>query len=69
MMECPWCKQRAARIVVHGHYQCSNCTKNVDECCQGEQCDINVTSTPYIVENYPMHVKKKISFQKTPVIR
>lgn len=33
---CEWCGERGTRIEVHGHYQCSNCTKNVDECCQGE---------------------------------
>ena len=34
--QCPWCKVRAPRIEGHGHYECSKCGKNVDECCQGE---------------------------------
>jgi len=33
---CEWCGERGTRIEVHGHYQCSKCGKNVDECCQGE---------------------------------
>jgi len=35
-MFCGWCKEAIEPIEVHGHYQCTNCGKNVDECCQGE---------------------------------
>ena len=33
---CPWCMHEGQWIMVHGHYQCPNCCKNVTECCQGE---------------------------------
>ena len=35
-MFCEWCMALMEPIEVHGHYQCTNCGKNVDECCQGE---------------------------------
>ena len=33
---CPWCMFEGKWIMVHGHYQCEKCGKNVTECCQGE---------------------------------
>ena len=36
---CPWCMFEGEWIMVHGHYQCEKCGKNVTECCQGEMVD------------------------------
>ena len=33
---CPWCMFEGEWIMVHGHYQCAKCGKNVVECCNGE---------------------------------
>ena len=38
-MFCEWCLALIEPVEVHGHYQCTNCGKNVDECCQGETMD------------------------------
>ena len=35
-MVCPKCGCREPKTLVHGHYQCEHCGKNMDECCQGE---------------------------------
>jgi len=34
---CNWCNQPSVLIWVHGHFQCSVCGINVDECCRGEE--------------------------------
>lgn len=39
---CNWCCQVAVLVWVHGHYQCSVCRINVDECCRGEKPDDNI---------------------------
>jgi ribosomal protein L37AE/L43A len=36
---CPYCAENCEKVMVHGHYQCTNCGKNVTECCQGEMVD------------------------------
>ena len=36
---CPYCAEKCGKIMVHGHYQCEKCGKNVTECCQGEMVD------------------------------
>ena len=33
---CPYCTFKGKWIMVHGHYQCTNCGWNVSECCSGE---------------------------------
>ena len=33
---CPYCAFEGKWIMVHGHYQCTDCGWNVSECCQGE---------------------------------
>ena len=50
MSHCLWCGYRGTWIEVHGHYQCPDCGKNVDECCQGE-CDINTTPVEQLIDN------------------
>ena len=40
---CNWCNQPAFLIWIHGHFQCSVCGLNVDECCRGERTDDNFT--------------------------
>ena len=41
---CPWCYQPSQIIWVHGHGQSSNCSYNIDECCRGENYELNNTS-------------------------
>ncbi len=37
---CPFCVQPSdTRLYVHGHLQCPNCGKVMDDCCQGEVVD------------------------------
>jgi len=36
---CPYCAENCEKVMVHGHYQCTNCGKNVTECCQGEMVE------------------------------
>ena len=36
---CPWCMFEGKWIMVHGHYQCQKCGKNVTECCNGETAE------------------------------
>jgi len=37
---CDYCGTKAPVVWVHGHGQCSNCGINVEECCRGEQCEV-----------------------------
>ena len=34
---CPFRSHLTGEVNVHGHYQCEQCNKNIDECCTGEQ--------------------------------
>lgn len=36
---CPRCGG-TGKIEVHGHYQCSSCRSVIDDCCQGETCQV-----------------------------
>ena len=42
MQICPRCHSTIQPVVVHGHYQCPICKSNIDDCCQGEVCQINL---------------------------
>ena len=37
LTRCPHCKEITGVVDVHGHYQCEHCSKNMEECCTGEQ--------------------------------
>ncbi len=37
---CLYCGRPRSIVWVHGHGQCVHCGINVDECCRGENCDI-----------------------------
>lgn len=39
---CPRCSAPIQVLMVHGHYQCPICKSNIDDCCQGEVCQINL---------------------------
>ena len=38
--QCPRCHTALPPIEVHGHIQCAVCKLYINECCQGEQCDL-----------------------------
>ncbi|WP_171032911.1 hypothetical protein [Fodinibius saliphilus] len=38
---CSYCGVEAPLVWVHGHGQCAHCGINVQECCQGENCEMN----------------------------
>jgi len=38
--QCPRCQTNLKPVEVHGHVQCSVCHLYINECCQGEQCDM-----------------------------
>ena len=40
MTRCPRCQSEVSLVFVHGHYQCPVCKSNVDDCCQGEVCQV-----------------------------
>ena len=35
---CPRCHNNIQPVVVHGHYQCTVCKSNIDDCCSGDTC-------------------------------
>jgi hypothetical protein len=37
---CPRCGSATGLHYVHGHAQCSTCSANVEDCCQGAACGI-----------------------------
>ncbi|MEL7832580.1 hypothetical protein [Fodinibius sp. Rm-B-1B1-1] len=39
---CTYCGVEAPLVWVHGHGQCANCGINVQECCQGETCQVDL---------------------------
>ena len=43
-IRCPFCQQISHLIIVHGHGQCSKCGINIDECCNGEVCQLDEKS-------------------------
>jgi len=38
--QCPRCQTSLKPVEVHGHVQCAVCHLYINECCQGEQCDL-----------------------------
>jgi transcription initiation factor TFIIIB Brf1 subunit/transcription initiation factor TFIIB len=36
---CPRCGSSAGLHYVHGHAQCGACGANIEDCCQGANCD------------------------------
>jgi hypothetical protein len=38
--DCPWCGQWTRLEYVQGHYQCRNCKKVVEDCCNGETASV-----------------------------
>lgn len=38
---CGYCGTEAPLVWVHGHGQCGNCGINIQECCQGETCQMD----------------------------
>lgn len=38
--QCPRCRTNLPPVEVHGHVQCAVCKLYINECCQGEQCDM-----------------------------
>ena len=47
---CPWCLFEGEWIMVHGHYQCQKCGKNVTECCNGETAECVETYKGYKIK-------------------
>lgn len=39
-VRCLRCGSTAGLHYVHGHAQCATCCANVEECCQGANCDL-----------------------------
>ncbi|WP_310681257.1 hypothetical protein [Aliifodinibius sp. S!AR15-10] len=39
--QCIYCGAEAPLVWVHGHGQCAKCGINVEECCRGEQCNLD----------------------------
>lgn len=37
---CPRCGNRLRLVHVHGHAQCFECSQVIDDCCQGETCEV-----------------------------
>lgn len=35
-LQCPYCSSLKVYIYVQSHYQCLNCKRVVDDCCNGE---------------------------------
>mgnify|MGYP003131894616 CR=1 FL=1 len=42
-MLCYRCGSESEPLYVHGHIQCSICNQVIDDCCQGEMCEKEVT--------------------------
>jgi len=40
--KCPYCGSDKGVVWVHGHGQCATCGINIEECCRGEQCGLQV---------------------------
>ena len=47
MTRCPRCQSEVSLVFVHGHYQCPMCKSNVDDCCQGEVCQVPEPTKKY----------------------
>ena len=42
-MLCNRCGHEGDPLYVHGHIQCEMCRQIIDDCCQGEMCEKEVT--------------------------
>jgi len=42
MITCPICHQQTPGVDVHGHVQCHICKNNIQPCCQGDTCNMDI---------------------------
>ena len=42
-MLCNRCGHEGDPLYIHGHTQCEMCRQIIDDCCQGERCEKEVT--------------------------
>lgn len=43
---CHFCGHIVSLVHVHGHYQCPVCSTNALPCCDGDNCETNLTLLP-----------------------
>ncbi|MDA1136654.1 MAG: hypothetical protein O2916_10480 [Proteobacteria bacterium] len=52
---CPYCSFSKGFVYIQSHYQCLNCKRAVDDCCNGERVDCIIGSE---IKNKKILLKK-----------